>query len=291
MVGPLYARGMNIVYAAHTDACTFYLDDDGICRRVLKKRTKTASEEKSERCLGAQYVASLDVSTEGGLIPLPRVGVPMLFAYVGDGGRIALVRTGAVVRFERLFSPEEIPDDRPSQRETRPTLPGSEPQMHDDLRDDTPPQTERRPDSGVRPRPDEEDEDDPRTWVDGQRVGDPRPAPTLDVPIVDPTVAARADRTEQIKVAIDADDDTDDSATQMFRSSRPPRFPASTRPSGQTPVPQRPSWMPPTRVERVSIVPAPASSTREIDPPSTDRDPMSPRSRGILPARAARGRG
>jgi hypothetical protein len=90
----------------------------------------------------------------------------------------------------------------------------------------------------------------------------------MDVPIaVDP--GARADCTVEMPVTGEEPSEEDESATQMFRSSRPPRI----------------------RVERVSVVPAPASSTRELEPPSTERDPLSPRSRGMLPVRAARGRG
>jgi hypothetical protein len=310
---------MHIAYAAHTDACTFYLDDDGICRRVLRRRkkahaalsalTRGANEDdgdKAERCLGAQYVASLDPTEHGGLIALPRVGVPMLFAYVGDNGRIALVRTGPVIRFEE----HGTPDDRASQRDTRPTLPGDEPPGQ-------------KPDSGVRARPedDEDDEDDPRTWVAGRRVGERRisDAPvildeTQDAPaIVDVDVAivpdvpidvgapVVPDATAEMPTAIEPEDDG--ASTQLFRSSRPPAFAArpSMHTTHTTPIPERPSWMPSTRVERVSIVPAaPASSPREIDQgpstdrvPGTDRDPspVTPRGRGMLPMRAGRGRG
>jgi hypothetical protein len=33
---------------------------------------------------------------------MPQAGAPLLFAYVGPDGRIAVVRTGALVRFERI---------------------------------------------------------------------------------------------------------------------------------------------------------------------------------------------
>jgi hypothetical protein len=109
---------MSFAYAAHTHACTFLLDDGGICRRVLlhqKRLTLRSSEghpgdddetRAARRCIGAQYVASLDVRTEGGLVPMPRVGSPMLFAVVGDDGRVAIVRSGALVRFDSLEEPD-----------------------------------------------------------------------------------------------------------------------------------------------------------------------------------------
>jgi hypothetical protein len=99
-------------YAAYTDACTFFLDEDGVCLRVdltrrrpdertLGGRTRARA---AERCLGAQYVASIDPRAAGGLVAMPQVGAPLLFAYVGPDGRIAVVRTGALVHFERLES-------------------------------------------------------------------------------------------------------------------------------------------------------------------------------------------
>lgn len=110
---------MSIAYAATTDACTFLLDQDGVCRRVLLKPDRRADTtlggrtraQAARRCIGAQYVASIDVRVDGALVPMPRVGAPMLFAYTGDDGRLAVVRTGALLRFEtvaRESRPETI---------------------------------------------------------------------------------------------------------------------------------------------------------------------------------------
>jgi hypothetical protein len=52
------------------------------------------------RCIGAQYVASLDAAAAGLLTDTPKVGTSMLFAR-SENGRISLVRTGHVTRFER----------------------------------------------------------------------------------------------------------------------------------------------------------------------------------------------
>jgi hypothetical protein len=101
---------VSIAYAATTDLCTFLLDDDGVCRRVLlqpDRRSETTlggltRAQAARRCIGAQYVASIDAHVDGGLVPMPRVGTPMLFAYMGDDGRLAVVRTGALVRFETV---------------------------------------------------------------------------------------------------------------------------------------------------------------------------------------------
>lgn len=92
---------MDISYAAHTASCTFLLDSKGICRRVVVASAKGDGRSHSAaRCVGAQYVASLDPKTPGGLVDMPRVGAPMLFARVDDGGRVSLARTGALLRFE-----------------------------------------------------------------------------------------------------------------------------------------------------------------------------------------------
>src|SRR5688572_6122058 len=61
---------------------------------------RQSGSRNAARCVGAQYVASLDPGVPGCLVEMPRVGVAMLFARVDDRGRIALVRTGVVTRFE-----------------------------------------------------------------------------------------------------------------------------------------------------------------------------------------------
>ncbi|MBX3201449.1 MAG: hypothetical protein KF894_25155 [Labilithrix sp.] len=98
-----------ITYAAHTSSCTFLLDAEGVCRRIVVapsanrpgSSTKGRDAARSAaRCVGAQYVASLDPSVSGMLAEMPRVGASMLFARVDERGRVSLVRTGLVTRFE-----------------------------------------------------------------------------------------------------------------------------------------------------------------------------------------------
>lgn len=96
-----------IAYVAHTKGYTFLLDDQGICRRVLitvEGKVDPGGVDIAERCVGAQYIASLDVTTTGGLVKDPKVGVPLLFARV-DNGRVALVRTAPLERFETQEEP------------------------------------------------------------------------------------------------------------------------------------------------------------------------------------------
>ena len=99
----------DISYAAHTSACTFLLDAEGVCRRIVvvpgSKRTLSSkgrdAAKSAARCVGAQYVATLDPNVTGMLAEMPRVGAAMLFACVDARGRVSLVRTGLVTRFER----------------------------------------------------------------------------------------------------------------------------------------------------------------------------------------------
>jgi hypothetical protein len=121
---PVIVSGsFEITYAAHTATCTFLLDSEGICRRIVATPASSARSLRSKtrdtsslvsRCVGAQYVASLDPNVPGMLAEKPRVGSSMLFARVDDRGRISLVRTGAVTRFEKYqvedpFKKSELP--------------------------------------------------------------------------------------------------------------------------------------------------------------------------------------
>ena len=96
------ATHIEISYAAHTASCTFLLDDEGICRRIVvaPKGKRREGSRTAVKCLGAQYVASLDGCAAGGLVEMPRVGAAMLFARVDENGRVSLVRTGVVTSFE-----------------------------------------------------------------------------------------------------------------------------------------------------------------------------------------------
>ncbi len=95
---------MDLAYAAFTEACVFGLDDAGICREVLPKAGGSRDMiTLAMRCIGAQYVASLDAAAPGMLSQLPRKGTRLLFARTEPNGRIVLVRSGPVQRFETLF--------------------------------------------------------------------------------------------------------------------------------------------------------------------------------------------
>jgi hypothetical protein len=87
---------MAVVYAAHTEACTLMLDERGICEWAAP----TGNGRVPDRIVGAQFVASLDVDVAGALLAQPKEGVPMLFAIADENGRISLIRTTNLVRFD-----------------------------------------------------------------------------------------------------------------------------------------------------------------------------------------------
>ncbi len=116
---------MDIAYVARTRSSTLLLDADGVCIRVEGRGTP-AETEGAKRCIGAQFVATLDSTAHYGLGSSPKVGAPMIFAATGGDGRIFLVRTGPLTSFQEVWSgvySRETPkaalapakDSRPSQ--------------------------------------------------------------------------------------------------------------------------------------------------------------------------------
>ena len=126
-----------IVYAAHTSSCTFLLDADGMCRRVLTRSQSAKESSIAKRCLGAQSVASLDMSSEGGRVERPVPGAFLLFARV-DEGRVALVKTAPLDRFEEVVADiRRRPDTNTTQRGFR-TERMARPPAFDTLEEDLP---------------------------------------------------------------------------------------------------------------------------------------------------------
>jgi hypothetical protein len=115
------AEPFEITYAAHTTTCTFLLDSEGVCRRiVMAPHVKRKETQTAARCVGAQYVASLDAAAAGCLVEMPRIGAAMLFARVDDRGRVSLVRTGPCTQFEQ--TPAENPFDSVSVKTSAPEI-------------------------------------------------------------------------------------------------------------------------------------------------------------------------
>jgi hypothetical protein len=120
---------MHIAYVAYTENNVLMLDSDGVCVRVeplrgrmtLARLTGRRSEpsDGALRCIGAQYVASIDPAEAGGLAHFPRVGTSMLFAAADVDGRIFCVRAGPLTHFEscageageEVSAAEASPDD------------------------------------------------------------------------------------------------------------------------------------------------------------------------------------
>ena len=97
---------MDIAYAAYTESATFMLDAKGVCLWVAPSPSRAGTgemwrgKEAADRCVNAQYVASVDPAVAGGLVELPRIGSPMIFAAVDKNGRVSLLRSGPLLKFE-----------------------------------------------------------------------------------------------------------------------------------------------------------------------------------------------
>ena len=84
-----------MVYAVHTRTCTYLLDEDGVCGWVLSP----TGDQTQDRCIGAQFVACLDLREQGGLVGELRIGAAGLFAR-REGGRMVLLKTSAIEHVE-----------------------------------------------------------------------------------------------------------------------------------------------------------------------------------------------
>lgn len=103
-----------LTYAVHTEACTYLLDDGGVCRWIVSPRG--LMPDGSSAAVGAQFVACLDLQEPGGLVAELRVGASALFVRTGDDGRLVLLRTTRISHVESRVA--AAPRGRP-----RPPLP------------------------------------------------------------------------------------------------------------------------------------------------------------------------
>jgi hypothetical protein len=106
---------MTIAYVAYTEGNVLMLDSEGVCLRVEPLRSRMPhgprpATESALRCIGAQFVASIDPTEPGGLAHLPRVGTSMLFAAVDQDGRIYCVRAGPLTHFEATAEESRQPE-------------------------------------------------------------------------------------------------------------------------------------------------------------------------------------
>jgi hypothetical protein len=129
---------MTIAYVAYTERNVLMLDSEGICVRVEPLRgliahrwgdTPPMRAELSDgalRCIGAQYIASIDPGSPGGLAHMPRVGTSMLFAAVAHDGRIYCVRAGPLTHFESCTADDSGVQHAPNGTEKLQTIPAEE---------------------------------------------------------------------------------------------------------------------------------------------------------------------
>jgi hypothetical protein len=97
-----YRPRVELAYVAHSKRCALLLDEDGVCQWVVPKVDPSDPlVTHARRCVGAQFVATLDPDVEGLLGHEPRVGRSLLFATL-EGGRVTLLRFGPLLALERL---------------------------------------------------------------------------------------------------------------------------------------------------------------------------------------------
>ena len=100
-------------YAVHTDACTYLLDDEGVCRWILSPRGDVPHDATA--AIGAQFVACLALDVAGGLVGDLRVDAMALFARYEEG-RYLLLRTTPIRRVEHRDTAIMVPPDPPTIR-------------------------------------------------------------------------------------------------------------------------------------------------------------------------------
>lgn len=105
---------MDVAYVAQTESCVFLLDGDGICRAAIPNpEADDAARKAAQRCMDAQYVASLDIDVDGVLVSDPKPGRQLLFAKVSPQGKVALIRTAILLEMRSLDGPMPLLDATP----------------------------------------------------------------------------------------------------------------------------------------------------------------------------------
>lgn len=89
-----------MAYAVHTRTCSYLLDDSGVCRWIVAKQG--AVPPHVNQCVGAQFVACLDLAAQGGLVGSLRPGAMGLFVRNSEPGRMVLLRTAPIESVDGL---------------------------------------------------------------------------------------------------------------------------------------------------------------------------------------------
>lgn len=91
--------GPEVAYAVHTKTCTYMLDESGVCRWIISPTGMVPADIR--QCIGAQFVACLDLTQEGGLAGELLLGAAALFVkHDVASGRSQLLRTGMIFQVE-----------------------------------------------------------------------------------------------------------------------------------------------------------------------------------------------
>ena len=96
-------------YAVHTQTCTYLLDEEGVCRWIVSPTGMVPPDVRL--CVGAQFVACLDLRIGGALVGELRIGASALFVRTeAETGRVVLLRTRVIEHVE--FRPGTDPRAR-----------------------------------------------------------------------------------------------------------------------------------------------------------------------------------
>jgi hypothetical protein len=153
---PCTSAGVPVAYIAYTERNVLMLDGEGVCIRVeplsgrglspariagrrSPDQPAAAGSDGALRCIGAQYVASIDPGEPGGLAHLPRAGISMLFAAVDPSGRIFCVMAGPLTHFESSAADDSGVHSTPNDTQKQASLSfddATDPGLHISLADD-----------------------------------------------------------------------------------------------------------------------------------------------------------
>jgi hypothetical protein len=107
----------DLAYAVHTTTCSYLLDDDGVCQWIVSSQGVVPAHVL--QAVGAQFVACLDLSTDGGLIGELRVGAMALLVR-HEGDRMVLLRTAAI---QNVDDRRSTASEEPTRRAARKSMP------------------------------------------------------------------------------------------------------------------------------------------------------------------------
>lgn len=188
---------MDVTFVAQTESCSYLLDADGVCRWVIPSPSANENARQvAKRCIGAQYVASLDAREAGLLVHDPKPGRALVFARIDERGRVSLLRSGTLLEFSVV--------DEPAKAEEAPKV--DAPAKEEKL--ESQPATVQYPEDHVVPPPMESDED---ITIEGIRA----------VKQAELAAGAAVDEARWSDDDGDEDDDHDNGETVPFLRQRP----------------------------------------------------------------------